>query len=664
MGTSIGAVQGADITAYTVEKGAIYQQTSAAAPAPLGGSPYLFRASAEGAIHDAVFDATVRMPLGGDIILQMNENGTALELLMPLPDLTTLNTVAPNGNYTFLFDTENDGVSVAQLTLSGTVFPTAIPTISNFAATQEVDPSADFTLTFNAFGNVEGTERWELSILDEFGFEIYSDAGMGGSVTLPQGALFEDATHEARLRFVKEVARDTSSYPGALGSIEIYNETRFELVTGMDGGGGGDDTTPPMLFFTNPASGAEDVIVNTQVTFIFNEAMTPTQSIEWSSNVNSANFNYTWMQDGQVLVATYNGVLPGNATITWKLNPTAGNPLNFRDVAGNELAVGQFQGSFTTAEGGDPNDPCNGGGDDGRGGGSIFKALNFVQTGNNAPVPDTEMAATFSAFYNAGTNQVVSGVTVEGPAGTESLANLFGNFILSEEFSGGAALEAAFPAGNYTTTVSGTGGGSATLAVGSTAQVPIPQVLNLTALEGMNVANEFTLNFAAFTGAGANDGIFIAITSEDGETEFYAPDYCVPRELPNTATSVVIPANTFEAGQTYRGSISFSRMSENSSTIPNTTIVAGVSARTSFEFTIGGGSTPNQPMWLDVVRNANGTLTWTIQGDTGITLRIEGSDSPASGWTEVSTEVLATGSHQVTLDPKLTPVRFLRAVVL
>ena len=143
-----------------------------------------------------------------------------------------------------------------------------------------------------------------------------------------------------------------------------------------------------------------------------------------------------------------------------------------------------------------------------------------------------------------------------------------------------------------------------------------------------------------------------------------APDLCVPRELPNTATSVVIPANTFRSGQTYRGSITFSRAGQDSTSIPNTTIVAGVSARTSFEFTIGGVVTPNQPMWLDVVRNANGTLTYTIQGDTGISVRIEGSNSPLNGWAELSTAVLATGSHQITVDPKEAPIRFLRAVVL
>ena len=658
---SIGAY-GADVDQFVAQKGSIYTQTDAGTPTPLSTTPYLFRAITEGDIN-SIIDVTVRTPIGADLVLQLDDAGSRLQVEVPMPSLATLNTIAPIGTYTFAFDTENDSVTAVQMTLDGTAFPTAVPTIANFAAAQTIDPDTDFNLAFNAFGNGSGTERWELEILED-GFAILTDAGMGSSVTIPQGALFSDSTYEVRLRFVREVDRDTTSYPGAIGAIELFNETRFTVSTGT-GGGGGDDTTPPTLFFSNPPTGATDVIANTPITFVFSEPMAQTQSIEWSANLNTANFNYTWLEDGTVLIATYLGGLPANATITWKLNPTDGAATNFRDLAGNVLPVNQSQGSFSTAAGGgDPNDPCNPTGDDGRGGGSIFKALNYVQVGNTVPVLDPEMPATASAFVRAGTNQAISAVSLTTPVGTENLTSLFGNFFLSEEFTNAASLEAAFPAGNYTVTLTGTGGGSATIAVGSTAQIPIPQIGNLTALSTMNVSNDFTLNFSAFTGAGQSDGIFIEISGDEGQGEFMAPDPCVPRELPNTATSVVIPARTFKSGQAYRGSITFSRAGQDSSSIPNTTVVAGTSIRTTFEFTIGGVVTPRQPMWADVVRNANGTLTYTIQGDTGLTVSIEGSDSANTGWGEVASGILTAGSFQFTIDPKLAPKRFLRARVL
>ena len=180
----------------------------------------------------------------------------------------------------------------------------------------------------------------------------------------------------------------------------------------------------------------------------------------------------------------------------------------------------------------------------------------------------------------------------------------------------------------------------------------------------MDVTRDFTLNFAAFTGAGANDGIFLEISGDEGQGEFRAPDPCVPRELPNTATSVVIPANTFKAGQEYRGSISFSRASQDSTSVPNTTIVAGLSARTSFDFTIGGGTTPRAPMWSSIVRNQDGTITYTIQGDTGLSLSIESSNIATGGWSQLNTAVLTSGSHQITVNPADSDMRFIRARVL
>ncbi|HEX7861256.1 MAG TPA: Ig-like domain-containing protein [Verrucomicrobiae bacterium] len=650
------ATHAADVERYVVQKGAVYEQTSAAAPTPAAGGPYVFRGVTEGDIF-AIIDATVRTPIGADLVLQLDDTGSFLQVEFPMPSLSALNTIAPNGTYTYLFDS----VTVAQMNLPNASFPTAIPQISNFAAAQTVNSEADFTLTFNNFGTADGTERWELQIAEGDGWVALQDAGFGGSVTLPEGSLVPGAIYSARLRFVKEVARDTTSYPGAIGAIELYNETQFTIKTNGEGGGG-EDTTPPTLFITQPASGATDVELATFVSFIFSEPMAAAESIEWSSNIDPAKVMYTWQQ-GMALVATYQGGWPGSSTITWKLNPSAANA-NFEDMAGNQLPINQFQGTFTTKAGGNPNDPCNGGGDDGRGGGTIFKSLNFVQVGNAAPVPDSEMEASFGAFYNAGTNQTVSSVSLTWPAGTTALGAFFGNWFTNATFDTASALEAAFPAGNYTMTVAGTGGGTATLAVGSTAQVPFPRVANLTALSTMNVSNAFTLEFAAFTGAGSTDGIFIQISGEEGQGEFTAPDPCVPRELPNTATSVVIPANTFKRGQTYQGSITFSKAGQNSSTIPNTTIVAGSSVRTAFEFTIAGGSTPRQPMWAGVVRNQDGTLTYTIQGDTGITVSIEGSDAADSGWAQLTTALLAAGSHQFTIDPRLAPKKFLRARVL
>ena len=127
------ATHAADVEQYVVQKGAVYEQTSAAAPTPAAGGPYVFRGVTEGDIF-AIIDATVRTPIGADLVLQLDDTGSFLQVEFPMPSLSALNTIAPNGTYTYMFDTENDSVTVAQMNLPNASFPTAIPQISNFAA--------------------------------------------------------------------------------------------------------------------------------------------------------------------------------------------------------------------------------------------------------------------------------------------------------------------------------------------------------------------------------------------------------------------------------------------------------------------------------------------------------------------------------------------------
>jgi hypothetical protein len=649
--------EGADVSAYLVAKGRLYSQTSAAAPAPKSSGPFGFIAHVEGDVS-AITEVTLNTPSPFLQSVPLSDNGNSYEFTLPADSLSQLNSFTPDGQYTFTIDSDNDGLSVAALNLSSSAFPD-IPQISNFQAAQSVSADADFTLNFNAYNGSGGNDRYILTISDS-STEVFTVEGKGGSVVIPAGTFVPDTDYDATLTFVHEVQSDTSSYPGATGTAAVFSETEFKLSTGA-GGGGGNDTTAPILFFTSPQNTATNVSVNATVTFTFSEAMANTQSIEWSPNVNTAALSYAWINP-LTLAVTSRGAFPANAIVTWRLNPTAGNPANFRDVAGNPLATAAFLGSFTTGAAPSTN-PCDQNpGDDGRGFGNISKVVQYVQTNNAAPVLNIETAASFNATYRGASNQNVTAVSVNGPGGNLALTNLFGFFLASRSFPTPAALEAAFPAGNYTVTANGAG--AATVALGSTGQIPVPQINNLTALASMDVTKDFVLNFAPFTAAGASGGIFISINSTDGEGEFHAPDPCIPRDLPNTATSVLIPANTFKAGQKYSGSISFSRSSFDTNAIPSTTVSASVSATTTFEFTPGGTNQPAQPAWTSFTRNADGTITYTITGKAGLSIGIEASDNVMGGWTQLSTAVLTTGSHQFTVDPRAQNKRFYRARVL
>jgi hypothetical protein len=422
-------------------------------------------------------------------------------------------------------------------------------------------------------------------------------------------------------------------------------------------------TDGPALFISTPQNGETGVAVNSAVSFFFTETMAPTHSIEWSANVNPANLTYAWMVEGQMLNVTARGGFPANATITWKLNPTANDPANFKSAEGTPLPVGTFQGSFTTAAGGDHTDPCDpNGGDTGLGFGSIYKTVNYTQTGNQAPVLKAESPARFGASYRGASNQTITAVTVAGPGTTLNLTNVFNFFIGSRDFATPEALDAALPAGNYTVTASGAGNGSVT--IGSTSEILAPRFNSLIDLVTMDATQNFTLTFAPFAGAGLNDAIFISISAVDDTNEFHAPDICRNIALPNTASSVVIPANTFKRGQHLRGSISFSRSSFNTNSIPSTSLSGGVQKTTEFDITLGGGQEPRAPMWTTVTRNPDGTLSYTISGDTGLNIGIEASESLTGGWTQLTTSVLVTGSFEFTVNPNTPNKRFYRARVL
>jgi hypothetical protein len=653
-----GLVHGADVSSYAIRKGLHYEQTSAAAPTPVPSVAANFTAEVLGDAS-AITGVSLTIPSAffPSAELSPNDSGTGYDFTLPQDSMQNLDFLVPNGQYMFLITSDNDGDSFAPLNLSSSTVPGAIPYLTDYAGAQSIDASANYTLNFNEQTGATGNDHFELRIFED-GVEIFSDSGTGTSVVIPAGTLTANTTYDATLRFVRELQRDTSTYPGATGTAEVYTQTKFTLDTGE--GGGGTDTTPPQWLLTLPANGATNVPVNSSVTFTFNEPMANTHAVEWSANVNTAALTYTWVNGGVSLTATSRGAFPPNSTVTWRLNPTAAGATNFRDLAGNQLATATYQGSFTTGEAGSV-DPCDPNGQDtGLGFGNFYKTVEYVQTNNAAPVLDNDMPANFGASYRGATNQNVTAVSVSGPAGNFPLTNLFGFFFASSEFATPAQLETAYPAGNYT--INATGAGTATLAVGSTAQLPVPQILNLTALTNMNVVQPFTLNFVPFTGAGANDSIFISISEANGTNEFHAPDPCRNIELPNTATSIVIPANTFKAGQKYRGSISFSRNSFDTNQIPNTGLSAGVSLTTSFDFS-GGGGTTTAPNWSSFTRNPDGTVTYTITGDTGANVTIEASENITAGWTTLTNVVLTTGSQQITIDPRNPVRRFYRARV-
>jgi hypothetical protein len=172
----------------------------------------------------------------------------------------------------------------------------------------------------------------------------------------------------------------------------------------------------------------------------------------------------------------------------------------------------------------------------------------------------------------------------------DDLQGLGGSFFFSTNSPTEAAFDSAYPAGSYTLRFTQTGQPERVIAMTMSALgPPVPKIANFPAAQAVDAAQDFTLNWGAFTGASANDYINLVVSDDLGGVAFQAPDLCVPRNLLVTATSIVVPANTLKTNQTYMATLSFGRLFYfSTNAVPQ--MVGSGSILRSTRFTIDTGS--------------------------------------------------------------------------
>lgn len=443
---------------------------------------------------------------------------------------------------------------------------------------------------------------------------------------------------------------------------------------GGNGGNGGDGDGAPELVSTLPPDGATAVPVTASVQFVFDQPMEKNAfldpapafikgAIVWSgTGVQASKFTYSWSSDGTVLTADYSGDLPGQTVVSWQLNPSD-SELQIANEEGEPLASDTYQGSFTTGEGGG-----NGGGDDedcdpntmpdSWGMYSLSKFGSHQQTSAADPVPSPEEGFTFSSLVSgpdAGPAVTAASVTV--PSGSRTnLVGFAGMWFLAATYDIETAMEAAYPAGNYTLAFQRTGEGERSFPISMPALsvVPIPKIANFAETQTVNPAAEFTLRWNAFTGANAQrDFLSLTISSPTGLV-FQAPDLCVPRELPVSATSIVIPAGTLQPGGTYQTTLTFSRLVYSSTNaVPEMSGFASVGRTTHFTMTTtggGGGGTGDPARFVAYRILPNGNPEMTLTGTAGRAYTLQRSTSLLPGSWQPAQVVTMDGTGRATFE--------------
>ncbi len=551
----------AGITSYGVFKGLRFEQVSAAAPTPTESTSHGVYAFVKTEAEDEVLLAQVQATgvLIPSLLFPSERDATLNEAEAEFDSLAELNAAAPNGAVKFtLFDGDFNQFTPT-LTLTGDAYPAAAGLL-NYAATQQLDPQQPFTLQWTPPATLTANDYFQVSIENDEGpvFETplpWADGALPGtssSYTLPAG-LLSGAGLRAQLLFIRVTSRDTAGIPGATGLAGYYTSVNIPLKLA---GGGGGDTEAPSLVSSAPAMLATGVPTGTSLVLTFSEPMRPEQSVNWINVPNAGAMNYAWDAGGRSLTCTLPGGFPANTQVIWALDPDG-----FHDLAGNALASGMLGGLFTTAGGGPA--PCEGGFNERTNLFFVSREVAYQQTSGGAPTEGGDPVASFGAFFTPGSGMSVSGASVTVPGGAvHPLTGLLGNYFYGASAASAAALEAGYPSGSYTGTV--TAGSTGSVVLPSVTAPPVPQCLNFDPAQAIDPASGFMLVWNAFAGATGNDRLEITIEDPAGQTVFHAPDECAqpPVQLASSATSVTLQAGLLQAGKTYQVELRFMKVSD------------------------------------------------------------------------------------------------------
>jgi hypothetical protein len=572
-------------------------------------NPYVFQVLAQPISAGIVTAASVSTPSGGNYPLA-NVSGGNMGYTGYGASASAFDAAYGTGNYSVRYHYSLGGFlsgdATNVLALASGAYPAA-PHLSNFSAAQSLDVASDFTFSWSSFTGNGADDFIQFQILD--GTSVVYDSGIGmnanlsgsdTSDTVVADTLTTGKTYTGRLIFYSVTSLNTSS--DTTTSVGYSSETTFTIKTG---GSGPVDTTPPTLTTSTPANNAVNVLTTgfQPIIFTFSEPMAETESIQWSANVIGSSFTYLWSADKTSLMCYYAAGLPGSSTITWTLNPTAGNSANFRDLAGNVLAINTYTGKFTTVQG-PTNNPCSDTNTLNQTAGvTVSKLYNYLQTSVAAPVFDPVEGAFFSASLRGPSTLTAASVVVPStPAATHPLEvlSIFGNAsaYYDDQQTNLTAFDAAYPPGDYQISAV-----SAGTTYNTTAPLPdsgkptVPHVANFTAAQSVDPNADFTLQWDVYPSPTAFDVISLTI-SDATNMVFHAPDKCIPINLDATATSIVIPKGTFQPGISYTGSLQFFHLASTDITLlpGGSPGMSGLSRTTKFKLTTTGGVTLPAPV--------------------------------------------------------------------
>jgi hypothetical protein len=539
---------------------------------------------------DVLDTGTLELPDHSSIDLTYDEEDQALGDEYGCETLFDLDWGRPNGDYTFSFETLNDGLLSVTLSLTNNAYPSGPPMITNFTALQAITNTAEaITLCWASLPGCTSNDYVKVVIEGPYGMlwqtaEFGQPGALNGTntcVTLPPYTLSTGDSYDVEVMVARAV--DIKTFP-AMAVAAYYNRTDFEMHVMP--------RLPAEFDSSIPGMYGASVPVNSAISFRFTQPMnTGFMSVDWSGDgLVPSNFSYSWCDGNRVLMCSYAGDLPLNCDISWTLN-LAG----FKDALGNMLE-GNAEGFFSTTADDDPMNGC-----------FLFKIRHYRQL-TATPVSmewfDVEASVEIPAY-----NLIKPPATlaVSNHLYTLEEAEWDPELYLDASYTSQAQADAFFPNSSYTFTFPMLEGGTNTaiLDLGSVEDYPaIPTITNLGTLQSINVSNDTVIawtSLAAFSSFPEEEYNIIEVeicNEEDGE-EMYFFEMDDPGI---TASSLTIPANTLWPGRTYEVNVRFTRIKDLAE-VEGQFRVAGFT--TSTELTIQTAGTPIMPA-MNIVQTPGG----------------------------------------------------------
>jgi len=232
------SVYGADVALYKVTKGIRYQQLPGGSPTVLTENGYVFQADAFLTAPGAASGAAI-VSAEGTVRTLTFDKPDKLEFRNRVNTKSTLETRYPDGNFRFTINCATDGARAVTLSLLNNLYPSA-PIIQDLAALQSQNANGYIVVMWEPFVAGTADDFMQLRIEDSAGELVWETPDLGETGALDgfsrftlikAGKLNPNTHYNATLTFEKTSARDTSSYPGALGWSTYHARTEFTIGT-------------------------------------------------------------------------------------------------------------------------------------------------------------------------------------------------------------------------------------------------------------------------------------------------------------------------------------------------------------------------------------------------------------------------------------------------